>query len=803
MNRYISVQGLEQPLNFVDSDLPLSIGEDQLCDIAAHECTGTAGHIGDSDGHLFFQPVVSPTPVFHNNCEISSSVWLKSGDNLRICSSFFQFTVSGDHYTFVHSHISEQSSSFNNNSPQRVAPASGVLSSSVNESILPREASSPNNLFANGKWLALCGLVLSFLVAACLFILFARPVYFHVIPAPDTLSMRGFLPVIPLGSRILSLPGSYTVTIEKEGYSAVTKDVEVVGKAKNHFSFTLDKLPGKLQCNISPASGVAVFIDGSLVGHTPLENLEISAGAHQIRLEKERYLPLTQKIDIAGMLQEQLFSATLLPAWAVVSITTTPSGADVYIDGAKKATTPAQIELLQGSHRIEVKKRGFITEELSITSTAGQAREISISLIPSPATVAVDSVPSGVTVLVNNEYKGVTPFSIDLPSGQQQLFSLQTAGYSRTEESYMFQPKEKRSFTFTLTPEYGTVFFQVEPPMATLYIDGKKQVNSNGRFQLPVKQTQIEAKHPGYKSYGTTLVPKKSYSQKISINLEPQSQTASPAEIQKVLTSQSGKKMILVSPSPFTMGAPRREAGRRANEHEHKVVLKRPFYVSSNLVTNEEFKKFRPNHSSGTISGNSLDIGNHPVVNVTWKDAVLYLNWLSEKEGLKPFYQVDGESVQPVTVKNTGYRLLSEAEWAYVARKEKRQQNDRYPWMGGYPPRQLSGNYGDQSSSNIIAITIPGYNDAFPVTSPVGSFPANPAGLFDLGGNAAEWCHDYYNAYNITRETDPMGPPVGTLNVIRGSGWRDSSVAELRLSYRGYHKKEQDDVGFRIARYAQ
>ena len=89
------------------------------------------------------------------------------------------------------------------------------------------------------------------------------------------------------------------------------------------------------------------------------------------------------------------------------------------------------------------------------------------------------------------------------------------------------------------------------------------------------------------------------------------------------------------------------------------------------------------------------------------------------------------------------------------------------------------------------------------MTSPVGYFPANQAGLYDIGGNVSEWCHDYYNAYTgrLAEAVDPLGPAVGTHRVIRGSSWRDATLAETRLSYRAYHKEARDNVGFRIARY--
>ena len=103
-------------------------------------------------------------------------------------------------------------------------------------------------------------------------------------------------------------------------------------------------------------------------------------------------------------------------------------------------------------------------------------------------------------------------------------------------------------------------------------------------------------------------------------------------------------------------------------------------------------------------------------------------------------------------------------------------------------------------------MVINGYHDGFPATAPAGSFPASPAGIYDLGGNVAEWCHDYYaaNAAGASQKiVDPMGPATGSHRVIRGSGWRDASITELRFSYRRYSREPASDVGFRIARYAR
>jgi formylglycine-generating enzyme required for sulfatase activity len=134
-----------------------------------------------------------------------------------------------------------------------------------------------------------------------------------------------------------------------------------------------------------------------------------------------------------------------------------------------------------------------------------------------------------------------------------------------------------------------------------------------------------------------------------------------------------------------------------------------------------------------------------------------------------------------------------------------RDQRARYPWIGKFPPRTVAGNFGGESTRNLLPVVIRSYNDGFVVTSPVGSFPKNPGGFFDMGGNVRQWCHDWYMAYaglGQQKETvDPMGPDGGTHHVVRGSSWRDATMTSLRLSYRGYSKVAKDDIGFRVARY--
>jgi formylglycine-generating enzyme required for sulfatase activity len=88
----------------------------------------------------------------------------------------------------------------------------------------------------------------------------------------------------------------------------------------------------------------------------------------------------------------------------------------------------------------------------------------------------------------------------------------------------------------------------------------------------------------------------------------------------------------------------------------------------------------------------------------------------------------------------------------------------------------------------------------------VGSFPARPEGFYDLGGNVAEWTNDYYAVYSGEAQrlvTDPTGPDSAEHHVVRDSSWRHGSITELRLSYRDYSRTPRNDLGFRVARFAE
>jgi formylglycine-generating enzyme required for sulfatase activity len=267
--------------------------------------------------------------------------------------------------------------------------------------------------------------------------------------------------------------------------------------------------------------------------------------------------------------------------------------------------------------------------------------------------------------------------------------------------------------------------------------------------------------------------------------------------------------MILVRPGTFTMGASRRDPGQRANETLREVRLSRPYYLGATEVTNEQFRKYRSSHSSGRFGSVTLETPSHPVVNVRWEDAAGYCNWLNEAAQLPAAYASGTGALAPLRPLQHGFRLPTEAEWAWAARYagvkgvKGAEKAGRFPWGDAMPPAPGSGNFADQSVSGQLADAFKDYSDGFTGTAPVGRFRASPAGFFDLAGNVAEWVNDYYGIRAARApEPDPTGPAAGKHHVIRGSSWMQASVSALRWTYRDYGSEPRPDVGFRCARYA-
>jgi len=309
---------------------------------------------------------------------------------------------------------------------------------------------------------------------------------------------------------------------------------------------------------------------------------------------------------------------------------------------------------------------------------------------------------------------------------------------------------------------------------------------------------------------------------------------------------------VLINPGSFLMGG-NFDARAPVDSDElpqHFVTISHSFFISKNEITIKEYCNFLNNKSSwinyqtaaengagilcngvinfsgaeskplvwlpiigniiaesgGVWSPNPISKSNHPMVNVTWFGAALFCNYLSERDLLVPIYSTNTWECDWSIIgeTNSGYHLPSEAQWEFAARGGN--YSNAFPW---------GQNLVYENCNIFKSVDSFDYeNDSiYPCTTQVGNFSPNANGIFDVIGNVAEWCDDWYNPkfYTNSSSIDPICrlPSTflvgGTNKVLRGGSWAYSPKMFPNLSARApWNQSVSDiDIGFRIVREPQ
>ena len=787
-------------------DLPIKIGTDLNSDIVVigSLSLGIAMIIDLIDDRLVLQKINSGIDTTINDNEFSGNHWIKDGDELIVSDKRVQFKISANQIGL------------------------NIENVSLEEQPTQFQKRQSESIFQN-KTVQRIAIGLAFLVGYFLFYLFtSKAVEINTMPADAKVSVSGgFFPHLKISGRFLLRPGEYRAEALRSGYFPSSLDIEINEESSQVIDIKLKKTPGIITFTTRPDVDSELYLEGKRSTPSICEDVEISleecrqnwlglgamvaAGTRDVELRFEKYFPIKEQLVINGMGEEQEFIFDLKPAWADVQIDTKPSGAEIFIDGKNVGLTPLDFDLIEGQHVLGIKKNGY--KDFS-TEIAVKAREnivlepFNLSRLDSKLTIV--SYPKGASVNIDSVYRGMTPVEIDLEPLVSHSVSVSKPGYKtmdqiielKTVETLQSMAKDSEVINLDLQPIFGKILIQGTQDAEVTQGD-KSLGNIPLKVNLIAKKQILTIKKDGLLTQDINVKPTPGFDQTLEVKLLTSEETVLAAMPQSIKTSQ-GLKMRLISTGQFIVGTPRRTQGRQSNETERLVEITRPFYVGTREITNNEFRKFKPKHTSGAETYRELSNGLHPTVMVTWEDAVGFCNWLSNRESLDPAYRVvDGrhQLIQPMT---NGYRLLTEAEWEWVARYNGGGGVQKYPWGASMPPTENSGNYADESAESLMTNVLIDYWDGYPLSSPVAKFESNKLGLYDLGGNVSEWVNDYYAVVNRDLdqlEKDPYGPDDGTVRVIRGSSWRHSTITALRYAYRDYGTQGRLDVGFRIARY--
>jgi formylglycine-generating enzyme required for sulfatase activity len=673
----------------------------------------------------------------------------------------------------------------------------------------PSKRPKPFKIF---KWIVgvLIGVILIFLCISTWFVFIARQVVIDIEPVPERIVFSGGILTPKIGAYYLMRPGKYTLEALKECFLPLDHTFWVSDEKRQNLRLKMQKRPGRLMIRTYDSGdtesiilGAQVYVDGTVVGNTPIENLEILPGLHKIEIRAENYQNFQTDVNVQGCDKFQEFNMAMLPGWSDITVSSVPLDANVLIDGKFFGNTPLHIQLSPGSYLLEISSDLFKTWKHRLNVKPNEPQEIrDVRLHPADGKLTINTKPAGANIIIDGTFVGQTPLTLDIFPDKPHVVQISKAGYEKTNRNVQVASAKSKPLNVNLKPRQGIVRLSVEPPDTELIIDGKSWGVVPKKINLIAVEHKLEFNKKGFHPYRIHITPQPGFPKQLKVTLKKKG--ASKETEPLVITTQTGYRLNLIQPGPYTMGSSRREQGHRSNETLRKVILKRPFYIGLKEVSNQAFKKFMAKHNSGFFKSQSLNNSAQPAVRVTWEQAARFCNWLSAKASLPPAYVQKGNTLIAVEPLNTGFRLPTEAEWEYCARFTGKQAFSKYPWGNKFPPVQLSGNYSDQSAKNLLPTVLEGYNDGYITTAPPAKFKSNTLGLYDMGGNVAEWCHDFYSIYSYDTEktyVDPTGPKNGKHHVIRGSSWKHGSINTLRLAYRSYGDDKREDVGFRVCRY--
>ena len=552
----------------------------------------------------------------------------------------------------------------------------------------------------------------------------------------------------------------------------------------------------------SVPSGAEVWLGDIKAGTTPYQNLQLSSGQNlNITLKAQDYRDLQVALTLQpGSNTPKPFQ--LIPAFGSLSITSEPSGADVYISGELVGQTPYSSQrLASAKYLVDIRKPLYLPlSNQTIAIEDGQLAEHSYKLQPNFGDLSVASEPPAATITLETNgrevYRGSTPISLQLEPATY-ILSASKSGYAERRFEVTIARGDRTSIgkeQLQLRQLSGTAVISSKPasPGARVLIDGKDSGAVPLITELPVGSYEITIKADKLK--GTAQLQVRDGEQRTLVVELAQGGSAGGI----IQDCPQCPPMVYIPASSFRMGDIQ-GGGREWEKPVHRVSVG-AFLLGQTEVTVDQFRAFvkasgykteaeQEDRGCRTYENGSWDwrsgknwrnpgfkqSSEEPVVCLSWNDTQRYIEWLSKKTGEQ-------------------YRLPTEAEWEYAARAGS---ETKYSW--GNTASHEYANYGTDSCCDGLAKG----KDKWKYTSPVASFTANAFGLYDMHGNAWEWTQDCWNGSYKGAPSDGTAWLSGNCSrrVLRGGSWYGYPDF-LRSAYRlrnsaGYRS---DYFGFRVSR---
>lgn len=430
-----------------------------------------------------------------------------------------------------------------------------------------------------------------------------------------------------------------------------------------------------------------------------------------------------------------------------------PPGATVELGGTPRGQTPLTMALEEGRYDVALVLPQHRRDTREVQVTGEQATRLRVDLVSTVGKLEVLTNPPGATVEIGDTPRGQTPGILTLEEGTYEV-AVVLPHYRREARQVAIVGAQTSRLDLKLTSTQGTLEVASAPAGATVEIGGTPRGQTPLTLTLVQDAYDIELRLPKHRK--ETRRVQIIGEQTTHLQLDLIEELFKAGEIQR--RGKDNAEMVYIPAALFAMGDTHGDG--HPDELPSHIVTVETFWLDRTEVTNAQFARFvtAGNTAQGYWDMYARGKDQHPVVNVTWHDAVAYCRW-------------------------AGKRLPTEAEWEYAARGS---DGRKYPW----------GNTWEDSRARFYG------NRGSETTAPVGSYPtgASPFGVMDLAGNVWEWVSSQYEPYPYVATDGRENLSAPGRRVFRGGSW--SSVPRTQpATYRGsFHSGyASDGLGFRCA----